>query len=146
MGEGFPATLSCHRVIAGVKWTMERESNEGDAPTLKPEKRWSVFVDDNFHYMDEGSRRARGKYATLEEAVMECMRLTRESVEEEGAGYFQFGVDPWVSPKPSVEELAALLAAHPEWPVEAFAGGYFSARTYASGMVKATRDGWTTRS
>ncbi|HEX2748332.1 MAG TPA: hypothetical protein VHM91_10070 [Verrucomicrobiales bacterium] len=103
-------------------------------------------MDDNFHYMDEESRMARGKYATLEEAVTVCMRITRESVEEEGPGYFQFGVDPWVSPKPSPEELAALLAAHPEWPAEAFAAGYFSSRTYAGGMVKATRDGWTTRS
>ncbi len=96
---------------------------------------WTVYVDDNFHYMDEHSRTARGRYATLDEAVRVCMEITRQSVAEHAGtegGWGMFGDDPWVSPNPSAEELAALLARHPDWPAGAFERGYFSAQLYAS--------------
>ena len=96
---------------------------------------WTVYIDDNFHYMDEDSRLTHGRYATFEEAVAVCMKITRTSVAEHAGtegGYSMFGDDPWVAPRPSAEEVAALLARHPDWPAEAFERGFFSARDYAS--------------
>jgi hypothetical protein len=98
-------------------------------------------VDDNFHYMDEESRMARGRFSTLEEAIARCMEITRESVEECGTGFFEFGEDPWVMPKPADAELKTVLASHPEWPAEAFSKGYFSAWDYARLLLP--KDQWT---
>jgi hypothetical protein len=105
---------------------------------------WAVYVDDNFHYMDESERVSRGRFATLEEAIAVCIAITRSSVQENGEGYWNFGDDPWVMPRPEPDVLVAVLAAHPEWPRAAFANGYFSAKTYASLLVKGgSRDDWT---
>lgn len=100
-------------------------------PPLATNLPWTVNVDDNFHYMDESYRTIQGHYATLDEAVAVCMRTTQGSVEEDGPRYTHFGEDPWVMPKPTLEELTALLERHPEWPPEVFANGNFSAWTYA---------------
>jgi hypothetical protein len=111
-----------------------------------PDLPWTVYVDDNFHYMDESERVSRGHFATLEEAIAVCIAITRNSVEENGDAYWNFGDDPWVMPRPEPEVLAAALAAHPEWPREAFANGYFSAKTYASLLVNGKcQDDWTPR-
>ncbi len=105
---------------------------------------WAVFVDDNFHYMDEDSRVTRGRFATLEEAVAACMEITRASLKECGEGWSQYGDDPWISPRPAAEELAALLEAHPDWPAAAFESGFFSARSYVQCLRRSgPEDHWT---
>ena len=104
---------------------MNPESNQ---PTALP---WTVHVDDNFHYMDKSYRTVQGHYATLDEAATACFHITQGSVEENGNEYTSFGEDPWIMPRPSPQELKALLERHPEWPPEVFADGFFSAWTYA---------------
>lgn len=115
---------------------MKPESHNDSAET--PELPWAVYVDDNFHYMDESERLLHGRFASLEEALTACMAITQSSVEEHGTGYTNFGEDPWVMPRPAPDELATVLAAHPEWPAAPFAGGYFSAWTYAGLIVPET--------
>lgn len=97
---------------------------------------WTVYVDDNFDYMDEDATTVHGRYANLEEAIAACIAITDASVKEHGDGYTSFGDDPWVSPRPSAEELAAALSGHPEWPAAAFDSGFFSAWTYAGLLRK----------
>lgn len=39
---------------------------------------YQVFVDDNFHYMDEGERYKLGDFATFEEALNACKAIVDE--------------------------------------------------------------------
>lgn len=70
-----------------------------------------VYIDDNFHYMDEDERSEYGRFATYEEAEAACRRVVDRSLEElrqPGMGadelfalYAGFGEDPFVqSPDP----------------------------------------------
>lgn len=114
-------------------------------PWTVPLRPWTVYIDDNFHYMDEEARITRGYYPTLDEAVAVCMEITRQSVQEHAGGgmegYTMFGDDPWVSPRPTPEELTGLLTRNPGWPAEAFERGYFSARLYADVLFRGLRGG-----
>ena len=78
---------------------------------------YSVFVDDNFHYMDESERYKLGDFATLEEAIAACKRMVDEflkdevspdlSAAERCAQYTGFGPDPFiVTDDPAVEAPA----------------------------------------
>ena len=70
-------------------------------------KNYTVFVDDNFHYMDANERYKKGKYKTLEEAISVCEKIVDENLEELYAPemssrelmtrYCLFGEDPWIS-------------------------------------------------
>ncbi len=73
---------------------------------------FTVWVDDNFHYMDESQRYCSGKFATLDEALDKCKRIVAEYLEsaykpgmtakELYESYLSFGEDPWIeghSPK-----------------------------------------------
>jgi len=70
-----------------------------------PEKRYRVFVDDNYHH-GEGDRYESGAYDSLEEAIDKCKELTIGSLEhfyEEGitpdklsAQWAMFGEDPYI--------------------------------------------------
>jgi len=65
-----------------------------------------VYVDDNFHYMNEEERYKSGDYATLEEAVSKCRRIVYDFLEGEYkpgmlskelyAQYCMFGEDPFI--------------------------------------------------
>jgi hypothetical protein len=104
---------------------------------------YTVFVDDNFHHMDEEERTTHCEGVTLEEAIAACMALTEGSVRDCAADdgsntYSMFGEDPWISPRPDPAELEALLAKHPEWPAQAFERGFFSAWQYAALLIEQT--------
>jgi hypothetical protein len=67
---------------------------------------FKIFVDDNFHYMDESERYAAGSYNSLEEAIGQCKELTIKSLKdlyEKGitpeklqTQWLMFGEDPYV--------------------------------------------------
>jgi hypothetical protein len=67
---------------------------------------YSVYVDDNYHYMDEEARYKLGDFATLEEAVAACKRMVDEFLKDEVspdltaaercAQYTGFGPDPFI--------------------------------------------------
>ena len=69
-------------------------------------EKYKVFVDDNYHYMDESERHAAGSYSSLEEAVERCKEITIKSLEhfyENGitpdnlkAQWLMFGEDPFI--------------------------------------------------
>src|SRR3989304_9410068 len=44
-------------------------------PARSAKKAYVVFVDDNFHYMDESERYENGDYDTFKEAVKACQRI-----------------------------------------------------------------------
>ena len=74
----------------------------------QPTRSYVVFVDDNFHYMDEDERYRLGEYQTYEEAVQACQAIVDEFLASEFkpnvtaaklyAQYEQFGEDPFIVP------------------------------------------------
>jgi hypothetical protein len=68
--------------------------------------KYTVFVDDNYHYMDESERFRKGDYATLDEAIAVCKHMVDEFLKDEvelGATkaeryrqYTGFGPDPFI--------------------------------------------------
>ena len=68
-------------------------------------KKITIYVDDNFHYMDESERYEAGKFATKEEALAVCKKIVDDyllSAFEPGMSkknlyesYLCFGDDPW---------------------------------------------------
>lgn len=80
--------------------------------------RYTIFVDDNFHYMDEDERYTQGCYDGYETAVSVCKAIVDDylrSAHEPGmtaealyGSYCMFGEDPWISPTPEgVERFSA---------------------------------------
>jgi hypothetical protein len=69
-------------------------------------KKFTVCVDDNYHYMDEGARYKAGSYHSLTKAYEKCCQLTIKSLEdlyEPGitaeklhAQWLMFGEDPFI--------------------------------------------------
>ena len=70
------------------------------------DRKYSVFVDDNYHYGDESERVSHGKFHKLDDAVAACRKITRDSLRsfyEPGiaageliAQWALFGDDPFV--------------------------------------------------
>jgi hypothetical protein len=69
-------------------------------------KRYSVYVNDNFHYMDESERYKLGDFDDCQSAVAACKRIVDEFLDgcdtNRGAAelftqYTTFGEDPWIS-------------------------------------------------
>jgi len=68
--------------------------------------RYSVQVDDNFHYQDEGARYRLGDFATLDDAVAACKKVVDQFLEAETSPdgtaaeryqhYADFGPDPFI--------------------------------------------------
>jgi hypothetical protein len=65
-----------------------------------------VFVDDNFHYMDESERYKLGEFADCHSATAACRQIVDEflanvsngrSAKELFEHYTTFGEDPWIS-------------------------------------------------
>jgi hypothetical protein len=67
---------------------------------------YTVYVDDNFHYMDEDERYKLGDFASLDEAIAACKRVVDTFLEDETSvespaaeryrQYTSFGPDPFV--------------------------------------------------
>ena len=78
---------------------------ESKMNSIKSEK-FTVFVDDNFHFMDEGERYSVGNFSTLEEAVAYCRKIVDDyfesvyrnemTAEQLVDSYATFGEDPFV--------------------------------------------------
>lgn len=76
------------------------------------DKKYKVYIDDNFHYMDEDERVFRKGFNTYEKAVAECKRIADRSLlwvkystypkprtpEELYKAYTSFGDDPFIKP------------------------------------------------
>ncbi len=68
--------------------------------------KYEVFVDDNFHFMDEDERYKLGNFGSCEEAIAACKKIIDEflesgykpgmSFEELYGGYTGFGEDPFI--------------------------------------------------
>ena len=71
---------------------------------------YKVFVDDNFHYMDESERDEKGGYESFDAAVAVCKCMVDEyliktykpgmSADDLFDYYTSFGEDPFVRPTP----------------------------------------------
>ena len=83
-------------------------------------KRYTVIVDDNFHYMDEEHRHKYGKFSTYEKAVAACKKI----VDEELRDMLKQGVRH--------EELSSTWSLYGSDPYIMGGSGRFSARDYAS--------------
>jgi hypothetical protein len=68
--------------------------------------RYTVYVDDNYHYMDESERYKLGEFEDCESAIAACQRIVDEhlahsnpdqSPEEIFDAYTGFGEDPWIA-------------------------------------------------
>ncbi len=83
----------------------EREETK-DVKGNTQSKKYRVFVDDNFHFMDESERYKFGEFDTCEEAVAVSMKIVDEFLEkgykkgmsfkELYEGYIGFGEDPFI--------------------------------------------------
>jgi hypothetical protein len=81
-------------------------------PDEKPkmENFYQVFVDDNYHYMDEDERYKLGDFSTFEEAVAACKAIVDEFLQQNYKedmtaddlyeNYTDFGEDPFIVGKP----------------------------------------------
>ena len=77
--------------------------------------KFEVFVDDNFHYMDESERYRNGVYDNYEEAVEACkaiidsylpeQREEGQTADELYKGYVIYGEDPFIIPTPTNKEV-----------------------------------------
>ena len=73
-------------------------------PQSRLERKWIIYVDDNFNYMDEGERYALGEFDTFGAAVAACKAIIDEflthSNETDAAklfdSYRSFGEDPFI--------------------------------------------------
>ena len=69
-------------------------------------KKYKVFIDDNYHYMDESHRYKLGKFDTLEEAIEACKKVVDEYLndayqpgmtsDELLTSYVLYGEDPFI--------------------------------------------------
>ncbi|HJX83377.1 MAG TPA: hypothetical protein VJ723_03440 [Candidatus Angelobacter sp.] len=68
------------------------------------EKPYIVYVNDNFHYMDESERYKLGEFDDCQSAVAACKKIVDEFLEKAASAsadelfeqYTTFGEDPWV--------------------------------------------------
>ena len=69
-------------------------------------KKFTVYIDDNFHFMDKSYRIKYAQYDTIEEAIKTCQVITKLSLldffkaemsfKELILRYQTFGDDPWI--------------------------------------------------
>ena len=91
-------------------WKQFRRGGQAKAPPVAPAIRYTVHIDDNFHYMDEEQRVAAGAHDDLDSAVSACKRIVDRSLLHEYrpgmtadqlyGQYTSFGDDPFIRPAP----------------------------------------------
>jgi len=79
--------------------------------------KYTVFVDDNFHYMDEEERYKLGEFDTREEALAAAKKIVDEFLDpsyepwmtahEMYEGYVMFGEDPFIVPDDPADRFSA---------------------------------------
>lgn len=79
--------------------------------------KYTVYVDDNSHYMDESERHTLGKYRTYRRAVRACKRKVDRylasaykigiSEEELVRSFTSFGPDPFIVPSDGKPEFSS---------------------------------------
>lgn len=72
--------------------------------------KFTVYVDDNYHYQDETERYKLGEFDSYEDAVIECKKIvdeffagavpTEKTSDELLSEYKRYGEDPWITPEP----------------------------------------------
>ena len=111
------------KVDTGLDGYTRHRGSEGDQVTLKREAvacpKYSVVIDDNWHYMDMEHRLKFGPYSTAEEAVAACRKIVDDWLElykEPGMTtealyerYVCFGPDPFVVPTKSATAVDKAL-------------------------------------
>lgn len=96
-------------------------------------EKYTVYIDDNFHYMDESERCTVGTYHSLKKALAECEKIVIQSLkdlcekgitpEKLSSQWSMFGEDPFIvggdEPVPfsarkfvTAELCKAIIAAH----------------------------------
>jgi len=108
---------------------MDHDSNSEVSPSVDS---YEVFVDDNFHYMDEDERYSAGVFQTYSEALRHAKGIVEKSLRdlhETGKGaddlmasYVSFGQDPWIRPTPHGTERFSARAYAPQRAHEIVAG------------------------
>lgn len=71
---------------------------------ISPPGIWTVYVDDNFHFMNEDERYVLGTFESYEAAVAACRRIVDDFLRRSNAKtadelfdlYAIFGEDPWI--------------------------------------------------
>ena len=91
-------------------------------------KRYTVMVDDNFHYMDEEHRYKNREFSTYEKAVAACKKI----VDEELRDMLKQGV--------KLEELSAKWALYGDDPYIVGGSERFSARDYVAEKIQELGD------
>lgn len=71
-----------------------------------PKIKYVVYVDDNFHYMDESERYCAGEFNTAQEAIMKCQMIVDGSLDSSAKitnnaedllmSYQMYGEDPFI--------------------------------------------------
>ncbi|WP_444451366.1 hypothetical protein ACTTAI_00240 (plasmid) [Rhodobacter capsulatus] len=78
------------------------------------ERKWTVFVDDNFHFMDEDERYCLGTFDSFDAAVAACRKIVDDFLRNNPAKtadelydqFTSFGEDPWIKgPSPATDGL-----------------------------------------
>ena len=85
---------------------MSNRKDNNDYPSNHGSKKYVVYVDDNFHHMDESERYKLGEYSSCEEAIEACKKIVDEffshtfdeniTYEELYNGYTMYGEDPFI--------------------------------------------------
>lgn len=91
-------------------------------------KRYTVVIDDNFHYMDEEHRHKYGRFSTYEKAVAACKKI----VDEELRDMLKQGVKH--------EELSSTWSLYGSDPYIVGGSSRFSARDYVTEKIQDLSD------
>lgn len=102
------------------RWSGESEIRIANFVQVgeEPDLAFEIWIDDNFHYMDEDERYSGGRYTTYEEALRRAYEVVEHSLGESYkpgmtatelySSYTSFGEDPWITPTPEgVEAFSA---------------------------------------
>ena len=86
-----------------------------DVEKIRP---WTVYVDSNFHHMDEDERYSVGSFENYDDALSVCKKIVNEflttaqakTADELFTGYVGFGEDPWIKGSPKAPEQVRFSA------------------------------------